>query len=268
VSCFAAVGRRAGEPVVVVGISHTPWIAERAASMGRLRERLVPAPRDCTLFEMTDRVHVSVWSERMWSRALELSNGVGHCVFLQDDTAVPPFFWDAIRAILSVVPYELVGLHLHHPGALDASRAGERFITTASCVGVGYAMHVSMLAHFLRWRATLLPEYVYRTSEDDLLDAWMVYHRMRAWHPVPTIVRVDTSIGSTGGGGGRDDADDQYMRETVLGWEKFRADDLTDPAWWRAGLRDPPRHLIFAGAARPGIPRRHFPAGFDGHLVR
>jgi hypothetical protein len=258
---------------IVAAVSHTPWIAARATSMARLRAQLGVHDDDLdargiTYFEMTDRAHVSVWSSRMWKQALHLSEGQGHCVFIQDDDRVPAHgvFWGALRAILTAVPDQLIGLHLHHPGAVAAHRAGERFVTTTSCVGVGYALPAGLLSDFLQWRAGLPADLVYRTSEDNLLDAWAIARRRRVWHPVPTIVRPDRSLGSTGGGAGRDDADDQYMRSTVLGWEGFDPGQLVDPEWWRQGLRIPPRHLVFAGIARPGVSMAAMPAGFDGQL--
>lgn len=261
---------------LVVAVSHTPWIPERARSMERLRQAFgvhgspeygadIPRGTGLAYFEMTDRAHVSVWSGRMWQRALEMSRGEGHCAFFQDDDEGPRFVLEALRAILDVVPDQLIGLHLHHPGAVAAHRAGERFVTTTSCVGVGYVLPAPLLADFVSWRASQSAEYLYRTSEDNLLDAWAIHRKRRVWHPVPTVVRPDRTLGSTGGGGGRDAADDQYMRSTVLSWEGFKPEDLKDPAWWRAGLRDPPRHLVFAGIARPGVSMVDMPAGFDGH---
>jgi hypothetical protein len=270
---------------LVAAVSHTPWIPERVASMERLREMLdvsVVGGEPCCVhtnsyFEMTDRAHVSVWSGRMWQQAYEQLDGEGHAVFLQDDDRVPSggLFWSALRAILAVVSDELIGLHLHHPGAVAARRAGERFVTTTSCVGVGYALPAALLADFLQWRAELPADLVYRTSEDNLLDAWAIARRRRVWHPVPTIVRPDRALGSTGGGAGRDDADDQYMRDCVLDWRvlhprtlmdaaRLHPRNLMDSAWWRAGLRLPPRHLVFAGIARPGVSMTAMPAGFDG----
>ena len=268
---------------LVACVSHTPWIPERRESMAQLRGQLgvsesvngivVDGQPRTVYFEMTDRAHVSVWSERQWTRALELSKGEGHCLFLQDDDKVVAWggkrggypFWSALRAILEVVPDQLVGLHLHHPGAIAASAAGERFVTTMSCVGIGYVFPAPLLRDFLAWRHALGPDRIYRTSEDVLIDAWCIFRRRRVWHPVPTIVRSDAAQGSTGGGGGRFVVDDQYHRKTVLGWEGFRVQDLVDPAWWRAGLRAPPRHLVFAGIARPGVSRTQLPAEFDGH---
>ena len=257
--------------MLVVGVSNTPWIPERAASMARLRSALGchRALKPDHYFEMTDPAHVSVWAGRMWRRALDLSGGRGHTVFLQDDDCVPPagLLVAALRAILDVVPDQLIGLHLHHPGAVAAHHAGERFVTTMSCVGVGYVMPAPLLADFLAWRERLDPQLVYATSEDNLLDAWLIHRRRRVWHPVPTVVRPDRQLVSTGGGGGRTGADDQYMRSTVLGWEHFAAGELADSAWWRVGLRLPPRHLVFGGIARPGVSRTQMPAGFDGHAT-
>ena len=264
-------------PRLVAAVSHCPWIPDRVKSMDRLRAALgvsrhasgavTCGPGFGAYFEMTDRAHVSVWSARMWAEALRLSDGHGHCVFLQDDDRVPGegVFWGALRAILTVVPDELIGLHLHHPGAVAAHRAGERFVTTMSCVGVGYVFPAPLLADFLAWRRALGPERVYRTSEDTLIDAWCIFRRRRVWHPVPTIVRPDTRLGSTGGGAGRDDADDQYMRDCVLDWSAVAPVDLVSPGWWGAGLRQPPRHLVFGGVGRPGVSRKTLPAAFDGH---
>ena len=110
------------------------------------------------IFEMTDRAHVSVWSERQWTKALELSEGKGHALFLQDDDRVPFSFFAALRAILAAVPDQLIGLHLHHPGAIAASQAGERFVTTMSCVGIGYVFPAPLLKDFLAWRASMGPD--------------------------------------------------------------------------------------------------------------
>lgn len=236
--------------------------------MARLRERLAVDSADVSYFEMTDRAHNSVWSGRMWARAQALAGGAGHCVFLQDDDIVPSCFVAGLRAILAVASDQLIGLHLHHPGAVAAHSAGERFVTTMSCVGIGYVLPAFLLTDFLRWRGELSADLIYRTSEDNLLDAWVVQRRRRVWHPVPTLVRPDERLFSTGGGGERFDVADQYHRKTVLGWERFEPAQLVDPAWWRAGLRQPPRNLVFAGIARPGVSMTAMPAGFDGQLRR
>jgi hypothetical protein len=125
-----------------------------------------------------------------------------------------------------------------------------------------------LLADFLACRLSRNEEHVWRTSEDNLIDAWAIQSRHRVWHPVPTLARSDSAIGSTGGGGGRDDADDQYMRATVVDWRGHTERDLTSAAWWAKGLATAPQHLVFAGIARPGVSKRLYPAGFDGQLRR
>jgi hypothetical protein len=249
--------------MIALAIPHCPWIPERRENLARLMDVLDPEPDRSRIFD--EKAHNSVWSGKLWQWCLD--TGEDYALQVQDDVELPPFFWRMLLAIIEAVPNELIGLHLHHPSARIAAARGDTFVTTMSCVGMGYVFPRPLLVDFMRWRAGLGADRVYNTSEDVLIDAWCIFRRRRVWHPVPTCMRAGR-LASTGGGGGRYDVDDQYHRATVMDWTERDERDLCDPGWWRAGLRSPPQHLVFAGIARPGVSRRELPADFTGRNAR
>ena len=129
---------------VALGISHTPWIAERVQSMAVLRHGLgvdgpdvVSAgvvPVLVAYREFSDRCPNWVWSGEMWRWAAETR--ATHCLFLQDDDIVPPNFWPALSAMLEVVPDQVISLYNGHPGTMTLSREGARWYTTADVLVV------------------------------------------------------------------------------------------------------------------------------------
>ncbi len=203
------------------------------------------------------------WSVRIWRKmlaAVDANKDVKHVMLVQDDVVLPDFFWSALAAMLSVAGSELVAFHLNHPLAPAISRWGERFITSVECAGVGWVMPASLFRDFWAFRSES-EERARSTTEDTLMMCWLVTRHRRVWQSVPTLVRHDSRHESTYA-----DTFDHYLRDTSLDWRGFSERDLCDPVWWRAGLLPGgPRHLVFAGTARPGISRRAYPVGFDGY---
>ncbi len=261
--------------MIVLGIPHCAWRPDRVASMRAIRSALrlsegggggeieTPAGRVVYIEQADDKPSPPWdWSGRIWAKMIAAcrETGATHAMLLQDDVTVPDFFWSALAAMLTVVGGELVAFHLNHPLAPAISRWGERFITSFGCAGVGWIMPAETFRDFFAWRAEN-EQRARSTTEDTLMDAHTVIRRRRVWQPVPTLVRHDSRHESTYA-----DTFDHYLRDTSLDWRGFSERDLCDPVWWRAGLLPGgPRHLVFAGTARPGISRRAYPVGFDGY---
>ncbi len=172
-----------------LGIPHTPWIPARVASLERLRGSL-DLIHDFRIF--ADRAPNHVWSAQMWHWAAE--TGTTHFLQLQDDVIVTPQFWKVLRAMVSAVPDQLIGLEsvLEYPGPW--------YTTSDGLIGVGYVFPMLPLREFLEWRAhALCKGAVESIDEDTLIDVWCVAIGRRIWHPVPTIIDHDTDIKSTYG---------------------------------------------------------------------
>ncbi len=258
--------------MIVLGVPHCAWRADRVASMRRIRAALglpegggvieTPAGR-VVYIEQADTKPSPPWdwSVRLWRKMLAAADATTkHTMLAQDDVGLPEFFWSAFAAMLPAASSEVVSFHLNHPLAPTLARWGERYATGFGCAGVGWTMPIDLFRDFYGFRSAS-EERARSTTEDTLMDAWLVIRRRRVWQSLPTLVSHDSRHESTYG-----DTFDHFHRDTSLDWSGFDPRDLCNPAWWRAGLRPGgPRHLVFAGTARPGISRRAFPVGFDGY---
>jgi hypothetical protein len=223
------------EVTLALGIPHTPWVPERVKSMARLREQIgvnasgvwpgVPRAR---YREFTDREPNHAWSARLWRWLAE--TGASHCLVLQDDVLIAPNFWPALRAMLEVVPGEVVGLEVVHPAAGALAQDGHKWFTTSEgLVGPGYVLPRELLEEFLRWRSSKLkPGAIEAITEDTLLCCWLLATGRKCWHPLPTLIDHDTSIASTYGNDGHANRRPRIRWDTAGGWGA----ELEQPGWW------------------------------------
>jgi hypothetical protein len=234
---------------ISVGISHTPWIPERVASLARLLESL--NHDDFTLF--ADREPNHVWSERMWSWAA--GTKATHCLFLQDDVQIAPNFWCALSAMLAAASHRVIGLETAHSAArLIAAEGGRWCTTTDGLIGVGYVLPREQLLAFLRWRRTELEAGALEViSEDTLLGLWCAVTGHNVLHPIPTIIDHDTSLASTYGN------DRHANRRPVVTWKDSHGPDtdghkLESPSFWCGSALAP--HLGRFYETTPDLARR------------
>jgi hypothetical protein len=132
---------------IALGIPHTPWIEERAASMARVKEalRLIldrdafssPGMGGLEYFQMFQEPEPKkkpmIWPRKMWTWGLE--TGADWFLTLQDDTLYPAYFWNALKAMLPHVgPNQVLSLAATHPIGPEIARQGHRWYRTNSWV--------------------------------------------------------------------------------------------------------------------------------------
>ena len=204
---------------IALCIPHAPWIKARRVSLARLVAELEPeakgGPENYKL--LTDRAPNNVWSVQMWKWMLDTN--AEFCLTLQDDAIAAPFFWPALRAMLSHLPKgSALGLSSVHPIAAEVARRGHRWFRTTSWV-IGWASGM--------WREDLEAFYEWRTSEEG--DAFA----RDTWHPTPTIVDHDVSVDSSY------DNDVHGHRRPWVTWHRYHEADLTRPDFWIVNGRQP-----------------------------
>lgn len=250
-------------PKFALALPHTPWIPARAESFARLLDGLglVEHDDDCTgdlpleygicarpgvpvvhLALFRDKEPNRVWSQKMWRWAVErgVRQGVTHLVQIQDDVQVAPNFWDALTAMVSAVPNQIIGLEQAHPMGPEIFRKGEHWCRTrAWLIGPAYVFPVHLLAEFLQW-CDANPERVASENEDTLVNRWAAEHaQIDIWHPVPTIIDHDTSVPSTYPG----NESHSHRRPTVT-WQCVPAEMLAATAYWTPPQEPLPQRLV------------------------
>ena len=216
---------------IALAIPHTPWVTERAISMGAIRDALhIHGTADGigadSYREFTDRAPNSVWCVEMWEWLA--NTGADWCLQLQDDVMVSPSFWPALRAMLASLPADadVVGLTSTHPMAPEIARQGHRWYRTpGNLVGWAYCIRRTALVEFLAIRSEL-PETFRAKNEDDQIAEWAAKSNRGVWHPVPAIVDHDTSIPSSYKN------DDHSHRRPQVTWRDFPEASLCDASWW------------------------------------
>ena len=218
-----------------LGLPHTPWVPERVVSYDRLRAQLLAGAHTDHVRVFDERESNRVWSQKLWRWGV--STGASHLLQLQDDVVVAPNFWPALRAMVTAVPDQIIGLEAAHPLGPEMRRTGRAWYRTrAWLVGVGYVFPVGVMLDFLAW-CDVNPDRVATTNEDSLLSHWAASIGRDIWHPVPTILDHDLGVPSTYG----NDAHHEWSlwRKPTVTWRDVeRPAALEDPAYWR--LTEPP----------------------------
>jgi hypothetical protein len=237
----AAVTKGAATTISLsVGIPHTPWRPERAASLERMR--ISPIDGEISVIRVfSDRVPHWVWSKKMWQWASE--QPVSHCLFLADDTILAPNAIRILRAMLEAAPEVAIGLSSQHPLAMRLFRHGCRWYTCQSpwLVGWAYCLPRAFLVAFLGWRERQPLERLMEWGDDQLLNQWLAEYGVWTFHPLPTPFNHDLELESTLGhpidSGGRREASSKCWARDVRpsrggGWAN-PAGGWDDPDYWR-----------------------------------
>lgn len=214
------------EPTIALAIPHAAHKSERRASLERLLEQLEGGAGRLHVFG--DREHYTAWSKKVWG-FLETSE----CTYglqLQDDTIVAPNFWRVLRAMLAIVPDEVICLESAHPAAPLYHLEGRRWFTTSDMlIGNAYVAPRDVYRDFRIWRETRLkPGALETITEDTLFGLYCLVTGRKIWCPVPTIVDHDLAVPSTCGN------DAHPNRRPRIRWDNAGVDvhELEHPSFW------------------------------------
>ncbi len=176
-----------------VGVSHCPWIADRAENMERVRpilKRVAGAGRRgaVTYYEETEKAPWHVWSRKLWGWGVQ--QPVTHCIYTQDDQKIADEFWDVIYAMVRAVPNRVIGLLCNHPLSKWALHDGHTWLRMCETLGAGYIIPTAMMAIFLDWYDRLPLAYRQNNCEDLILSRWLCETGRKSWHPIPTVIQA------------------------------------------------------------------------------
>lgn len=222
-----------------LAVPHTPWKAERAASLTRLVDALSPAPSSMLARKVfADREPNWSWSEKLWTWGVE--SGATHLLQLQDDVLVGTDFWPHLTAMVEAVPEQIIGLE-------SVLAIGSPWYSgTDSLIGVGYVLPCEVATQLLAWRRSQIrAEGWRRINEDQLICLFCFATGRRVWHPVPTIIDHDTELASTYGNDAHTHR--RPARSTVRG-------DLAPPSW---AVQAEVAHVDRFYQATPSLCRQH-----------
>jgi hypothetical protein len=216
---------------IALGIPHCGWDEQRVTLVRALLADLGgdESPSQAMLFSEPGPAHCSVWSQKMWAWWEE--SGCDYCLTIQDDARVAPNFWPLLRAMLTSVPDQLIGLQAIHPAGKALAEVGKhRWYTTRDMLaGVSYVMPRNLVLSFNRWRATCLrPGSERRLNEDNLVALFAVDAGLRIWHPLPTLVDhhdPGVPIRSNYGHGGHGNRN--------ATWTWIDEAPSVEPSWWK-----------------------------------
>jgi hypothetical protein len=225
---------------IALCIPHAAHIPERVDALKRLRDRLwasdpyyIPGPSDAVeIIERDGPCRQDVWSERMWSKAL--ATDATHIVGLADDTIVAPFFWSALRLLLTLRPDHIISLASEHPRGPQTIRDGFAWYRCKTWVaGWGYVLPRRVLEGLMVWRKEQSPDMLATWGEDMLINEYACrVLDEESWHPCPTIVKHDHSLARTTAKEPLPDA-----AQTTVPWDDWPVHMKTDNAWYREGIR-------------------------------
>ena len=212
------------------------------------------------------KCHHSEWASETWH--WQLKTGASHCLTLQDDVRVMPRFWEALHAMVTAVPDQVLALETVHPAAKHFAREHlGRWITTADgLIGVQYVFPHAVMREFLEWQRCHLERDAERyITEDLMIDCFLIDTDRKAWHPIPAIAEHDTDIPSTNKG-----HDAHPFRNVTVKWSDgvycakpdgspgWTTEDLVRPEFWLQ--ESAPQHMgrFYGGThakARQWVPR-------------
>lgn len=176
-----------------LAILHAKRKPERVrALMGMINDLIDPAVL-CRVFD-DDKgdeswktfQHKIARAQWQWS----LDSGAEHCVFMTDDLAIAPRFWEVLSAMVRVRSNDVLGLLSNHPAGPALAQKGYRWYRTNSwLVGPCYVMPRLRLEAFVRWYDAM-PEAVRAPFNDDsIINEWVSMAGPRqTYHPLPTLI--------------------------------------------------------------------------------
>ena len=172
-------------PTFALGISHCPWLPDRAANMQALRPLL---QNGSPYHEETDRAPNHVWSRRLWGWGA--AQPVTHGVYLQDDLRIHDDFWAIVEAMVRAVPNRVIALISNHPMSERALDAGSVWYRMCETLGAGYIVPTFLMREFLVWRDRLSESEAAANCEDFLLSRWLYETERKCWSPIPSIIQT------------------------------------------------------------------------------
>lgn len=211
------------KPTFSLVVNHAPWKPERVQAKGCMLLELLPLSRRVPFFlhdtdyrgrDWQDDGKVA-WALAQWRWSAK--QATTHHVFLTDDLALAPRWWEVLGAMVEAAPASPIGLLSNHPRAPDLIVEGWKWYATNSwLVGPAYVLPHELLVAFLAWFEALPdgPHTVKGTkayaNDDSSINEWITVHGPgRTLHPLPTIIEHRTDLESTVGHG------DEYSRERV-----------------------------------------------------
>lgn len=199
-------------------IAHAAWMPGRAATLDRLLQQLGPA----TVVESTGPEHASTWAARLYDRAL--ADRPDHACFLNDDVFVCPNFADVLGAMHMALPGETLSLHSTSPMARMLHEARQKWIRAFWLTGPAYSFPIDRLRSLVEYRARLPRWFIESRNEDNVAMQWMWQEQRPAYHPIPAIVKHDTTVPSSLG------YDGHPLRTPTFTWEDLPVQ--ATPSFW------------------------------------
>lgn len=206
-----------------LAIYHRRDSRPRVRCLNEMLEVLAPSAQGvpCRIWDERATESWDAWQHtlhpRVWGWSLEHSVATHH-VFMTDDLAICPRFWDVLRAMTTAKPEAIIGLLSNHPAGPRLAAAGAHWYRCNSwIVGPAYVVPRMHLERFLPWyREWIECQEKRHYGDDSSLNVWISSHGPReSWHPLPTIIEHRGDIESTWQSG------DCFSRERVS-WRAHR----------------------------------------------
>ena len=222
----------------VLAIPHAPWNTARAINLETMM-------RSALVLEGVDRgAHAffrtfterAPWPERSvtrWKWALETAKdrGATHFVQLEDDVVLYEHFWEALHAMTTAWPEDVICLAATHSMGPLVALQGRRSYKTPKLLGWAFSFPV------FPWLEKLvaagedgrLADYAKRPGavEDGFLAEFFVGQGKMPRHPCPTIVD-HLFLPSTQG----KEFDAHTNCQATVTWRDFARADMASPEWW------------------------------------
>ena len=213
-------------PTFCLAIPHAAWLPERARMQADLLEALEIHGRDAHTF--ADREHWSAWFVKILRWGVE-ARGT-HLLVLQDDVEVSPHFWEALGAMVTAWPSDLVSLAATHSIGPEVARQGRRSYLTKKVVGWGYVLPMALVRDLLEWclagNMAAFRERLPTDGEDTMIGQFLHERGLLARCPVPTIIDHRFCASTNPG------FDEHTHRRSTVTWRGFAPEDMATPEWW------------------------------------
>jgi len=220
------------QPTFALGVSHCPWLPDRAANMKIVRPLL--KSRGVPYYEETGRAPNNVWSRRLWGWGV--SQPVTHGIYAQDDLRFADVFWGVVEAMVRAVPNRIIALIGNHPMSEQALAQGHVWYRCCETLGSGYIVPTTMMREYLQWYDALPPGFAAGNCEDYLLSRWQYETGRRAWCPIPAVIQTQDEAIKTS-----NPRVEYPFRRSYLDWTDPRVQDkpITEVGYWRTDRLPP-----------------------------
>lgn len=205
-----------------VYIAHAGWMPGRRETLDRLLKDLP----DAIVVESKGPEHASTWASRLYDRAL--TDAPDHACFLNDDVFVCPRFVEVLNTMHLARPDDVLALHTTSPMAQMLLAARQRWFRAFWLTGPAYSFPLDRLKSLVAYRARIPRWFIESRNEDNVAMQWMWHEQKPAWHPIPAIVKHDTTVPSSLG------YDKHPLRAPTFTWEHTPI-EITPSFWFPNG---------------------------------